>query len=37
MTLPRKRAEFLNRPPMTRDNSSRTGTAFTVSIEAREG
>ena len=34
---PSERAEELRLHPMTRNNQSRFGTAFTVSIEAREG
>jgi 3,4-dihydroxy 2-butanone 4-phosphate synthase/GTP cyclohydrolase II len=37
LTLTEERADFLNLPPMTPENTSRFGTAFTVSIEAREG
>jgi 3,4-dihydroxy 2-butanone 4-phosphate synthase/GTP cyclohydrolase II len=37
LTLTEDRADFLNLPPMTQMNSSRFGTAFTESIEAREG
>ena len=37
LTLPRERTEKLNLNLMARDNSSRHQTAFTVSIEAREG
>lgn len=37
LALTRKRAERLNLPLMARGNESRMGTAFTVSIEAREG
>ncbi len=36
-TMTKKQAERLGLPPMTRDNQSRFSTAFTVSIEAREG
>jgi 3,4-dihydroxy 2-butanone 4-phosphate synthase / GTP cyclohydrolase II len=32
-----ERAQFMNLHPMTRDNQSRFTTAFTVSIEARDG
>ncbi len=37
LTLTEERADHLNLPPMTQHNSSRFGTAFTESIEAREG
>jgi len=37
LTLTEERADFLNLPPMTQQNSSRFGTAFTETIEAREG
>lgn len=37
LTLTEQRAEQLRLEPQTRRNASRTGTAFTVSIEAREG
>ena len=37
LALPRARAEQLKLPPMTLNNQSGHGTAFTVSIEAREG
>jgi 3,4-dihydroxy 2-butanone 4-phosphate synthase / GTP cyclohydrolase II len=37
LTLTEERADFLRLPPMTQHNSSRFGTAFTESIEAREG
>jgi 3,4-dihydroxy 2-butanone 4-phosphate synthase/GTP cyclohydrolase II len=37
LTLTEERADYLNLPPMTQHNSSRFGTAFTESIEAREG
>lgn len=37
LTLTEDRADHLNLPPMTQTNSSRFGTAFTESIEAREG
>ncbi|MSO89307.1 MAG: 3,4-dihydroxy-2-butanone-4-phosphate synthase [Rhodospirillaceae bacterium] len=37
LALPRERVERLNLPLMARDNDSRHQTAFTVSIEAREG
>ncbi len=37
LTLTEDRADYLNLPPMTQTNSSRFGTAFTESIEAREG
>ncbi len=37
LTLTEDRADHLNLPPMTQRNSSRFGTAFTESIEAREG
>lgn len=32
-----ERLRFLQLPPMVEDNSSKNGTAFTISIEAREG
>jgi 3,4-dihydroxy 2-butanone 4-phosphate synthase / GTP cyclohydrolase II len=37
LTLTEERADCLRLPPMTQQNSSRFGTAFTESIEAREG
>jgi 3,4-dihydroxy 2-butanone 4-phosphate synthase/GTP cyclohydrolase II len=37
LTLTEKRADYLRLGPMTQDNTSRFGTAFTESIEAREG
>ena len=37
LTLTEDRADHLNLPPMTQRNSSRFGTAFTETIEAREG
>jgi 3,4-dihydroxy 2-butanone 4-phosphate synthase/GTP cyclohydrolase II len=37
LALTRKRVEQLKLPPMSRRNTSRHETAFTVSIEAREG
>lgn len=37
LTLTEERADHLHLPPMTQRNSSRFGTAFTESIEAREG
>jgi 3,4-dihydroxy 2-butanone 4-phosphate synthase / GTP cyclohydrolase II len=37
LSLTEDRADYLRLPPMTSDNSSRFGTAFTESIEAREG
>jgi 3,4-dihydroxy 2-butanone 4-phosphate synthase/GTP cyclohydrolase II len=37
LSLTAERAEALHLEPMTRSNQSRFGTAFTVSIEAREG
>ena len=37
LTLTEERADFLRLPPMVQRNSSRFGTAFTESIEAREG
>src|ERR1700678_4204465 len=37
LTLTEERADHLNLPPMTQLNSSRFGTAFTETIEAREG
>ena len=37
LTLTEERADLLNLPPMTQQNSSRFGTAFTETIEAREG
>jgi len=37
LTLTEERADYLNLPPMTQQNSSRFGTAFTETIEAREG
>ncbi|MBN1321848.1 MAG: bifunctional 3,4-dihydroxy-2-butanone-4-phosphate synthase/GTP cyclohydrolase II [Thermoleophilia bacterium] len=37
LSLAEERAQALRLHPMTRDNQSRFGTAFTVSIEARQG
>jgi 3,4-dihydroxy 2-butanone 4-phosphate synthase/GTP cyclohydrolase II len=37
LTLTEERADHLRLPPMSQQNSSRFGTAFTESIEAREG
>ena len=37
LTLTEKRADYLRLGPMTNENTSRFGTAFTESIEAREG
>jgi len=37
LTMTEERADHLNLPPMSQRNSSRFGTAFTESIEAREG
>jgi 3,4-dihydroxy 2-butanone 4-phosphate synthase/GTP cyclohydrolase II len=37
LTLTEERAGYLRLGPMTQDNTSRFGTAFTESIEAREG
>src|SRR5450755_3373910 len=37
LTLTEERADYLRLGPMTSENSSRFGTAFTESIEAREG
>lgn len=37
LCLTPERCEQLDLPPMVRDNQTRFGTAFTVSIEAREG
>jgi 3,4-dihydroxy 2-butanone 4-phosphate synthase/GTP cyclohydrolase II len=37
LTLTEERADYLRLSPMTQENSSRFGTAFTESIEAREG
>src|SRR5271156_451355 len=37
LTLTEDRADYLRLGPMTQENSSRFGTAFTESIEAREG
>ncbi len=37
LTLTEERADYLRLFPMTRQNSSRFGTAFTETIEAREG
>ena len=37
LTLTEERADFLRLMPMTQQNSSRFGTAFTETIEAREG
>ena len=37
LTLTEERADYLRLPPMSTENTSRFGTAFTESIEAREG
>ena len=37
LTLTEERADYLRLPPMTAENTSRFGTAFTETIEAREG
>ncbi len=37
LTLTEERADYMRLGPMTQDNTSRFGTAFTESIEAREG
>jgi 3,4-dihydroxy 2-butanone 4-phosphate synthase/GTP cyclohydrolase II len=37
LTLTEERADYLRLGPMTQENTSRFGTAFTESIEAREG
>ena len=37
LTVDRKRAEILGLPPMSSNNRARNNTAFTVSIEAKEG
>jgi 3,4-dihydroxy 2-butanone 4-phosphate synthase/GTP cyclohydrolase II len=37
LTVTEERADYLRLPPMTSENTSRFGTAFTESIEAREG
>ncbi len=37
LTVDRKRAEILGLPPMSVNNRARNNTAFTVSIEAKEG
>lgn len=37
LTLSEEMADRLNLPPMVQENKARFGTAFTVSIEAREG
>ena len=37
LTLTEERADYLRLGPMTQDNTSRFGTAFTESVEAREG
>ena len=37
LTLTEERADYMRLPPMTQQNSSRFGTAFTETIEAREG
>src|SRR5450755_4665479 len=37
LTLTEDRADYLHLGPMTQENSSRFGTAFTETIEAREG
>jgi len=37
LTLTEEKADQLNLPPMVRDNTSKFGTAFTVSIDAKTG
>src|SRR6202000_2823453 len=37
LTLTEERADYLRLGPMTQENTSRFGTAFTETIEAREG
>src|SRR5271155_1393269 len=37
LTLTEERADYLRLSPMTTENTSRFGTAFTESVEAREG
>ena len=37
LALTEERADYLRLPPMTQENTSRFGTAFTETIEAREG
>src|SRR3569832_1253975 len=37
LTLTEERTEQLQLPPMTQENTSSFGTAFTISIDAREG
>jgi len=37
LALPEEKADQLNLPPMVRDNTSKFGTAFTVSVDARTG
>ena len=37
LTVDQKRAEILGVPPMSTNNRARNKTAFTVSIEAKEG
>ena len=37
LTLTEERADYLRLPPMAQENTSRFGTAFTETIEAREG
>ena len=37
LTLTEQRADYMRLPPMASENTSRFGTAFTESIEAREG
>ncbi|MGI8670122.1 MAG: 3,4-dihydroxy-2-butanone-4-phosphate synthase [Aridibacter sp.] len=37
MPLTEERCDFLQLPPQTQDNTSSMGTAFTISIEAKEG
>jgi 3,4-dihydroxy 2-butanone 4-phosphate synthase/GTP cyclohydrolase II len=37
LALTEERADYMRLPPMTQDNTSRFGTAFTETIEAREG
>src|ERR1700679_481660 len=37
LTLTEERADYMRLGPMTQDNTSRFGTAFTETIEAREG
>ncbi|HEU4435914.1 MAG TPA: 3,4-dihydroxy-2-butanone-4-phosphate synthase, partial [candidate division Zixibacteria bacterium] len=37
VSIPKKRLHQLNLPPMTSENTARLGTAFTVSVDVKEG